>query len=231
MWFDIGILVMFLGQILSLITLTVSLFYSLHSLFHFTFPSDHSSSSSPSPDSLSLPSGPLITPVIPGVNFPLKYLFDFWVCTFLVIVVHEFGHAAAASMERLQIQGCGFFFLFLFPGAYVRIEESIHYLPMYPQLRVYSAGVWHNIVMATICIITLLGLPHLLSIGYFSMEHSIPVVSDSLLHWNPPPSSEAQGVVITHMIPESPLTQSIKVGDILVSINDRSIQSTREFQR
>jgi membrane-associated protease RseP (regulator of RpoE activity) len=224
---------MFLGQIFSLITLSVSLFYSFHSLFHSIFPSDsHPSSSSLSPDSHSSPSGPLITPVIPGVNFPLKYLFDFWVCTFLVIVVHEFGHAAAASMERLQIQGCGFFFLFLFPGAYVRIEESIHYLPMYPQLRVYSAGVWHNIVMATICIITLLGLPHLLSIGYISMEHSIPIVNDSLLQWNPPPpSSESQGVVITHLPSDSPLIQSIKVGDILVSINDRAIQSSREFQR
>jgi hypothetical protein len=249
-WFDCGILVMFLGQILSLITLTVSLFYSLKSCLHLltlhsednihniSSPFSSSSSSSSSPSSSSSGSTPLLTPIIPGVNFPLKYLFDFWICTFLVIIVHELGHAAAASMERLQIQGCGIFFLFLFPGAYVRIEESIQYLPMYPQLRVYSAGVWHNIVMAMICVVSLLSLPHLLSLGYISLDQQIPLASlggtssSSSLHWSPPPHArESYGVVITQLLDDSPLSQSIKVGDLLVSINDQPIQSSRDFQR
>ena len=61
---------------------------------------------------------PTIAPIIPGVNFPIEYVCEFWLVTFGVIVVHEFGHAAAASLERLQIQGCGTFFLFIFPGEF-----------------------------------------------------------------------------------------------------------------
>ena len=113
-WFDCGVFVMALGQIASVIVLSVSFLVSLLRLFP-----DSTASPSTSYGSLqdSTSHDPIITPVIPGVNFPSRFLLDFWVCTFVVIVVHEFGHAAAASMERLQIQGCGFFFVFMFPGA------------------------------------------------------------------------------------------------------------------
>ena len=38
------------------------------------------------------------------------------------------------------VAGCGVFFYLVFPGAYVRIEESMKFLPLRSQLRVYAAG-------------------------------------------------------------------------------------------
>jgi hypothetical protein len=136
---------MAIGQVASLALLSVSLVYSLHEFFLQTNPADASPNysgthlSNPSglrgsnmsyvstspgtgaavrSGSTHFSSGytPTIAPLIPGVNFPIEYVGEFWLVTFCVIVVHEFGHAAAASLERLQIQGCGTFFLFLFPG-------------------------------------------------------------------------------------------------------------------
>ena len=46
-----------------------------------------------------------MAPMIPGVNFPLTYLVPYIICTLVVLVVHEVGHAAAGCMERLHIQG------------------------------------------------------------------------------------------------------------------------------
>lgn len=145
---------MAIGQLLSLALLSVSLVYSLQNFFsrmdsansiYATIPPQHLSSSlreqnytteSVPPSSTEDEaryhqpfhnSGytPTIAPIIPGVNFPIEYVGEFWVVTFFVIVVHEFGHAAAASLERLQIQGCGTFFLFLFPGTVVCWDQFI----------------------------------------------------------------------------------------------------------
>src|SRR3546814_5971464 len=92
-----------------------------------------------------------IVPLIPGVNLPAEYLLVFWLATFISLVVPELGHAAAAAMERLQIQGVGVFFAFLFPGAYARIEASLHYIPLWSQLKVYAHGVWHNVFLTLGC--------------------------------------------------------------------------------
>jgi hypothetical protein len=149
-WFDIGSVCMAIGQILSLVLLTVSLAYSLQEFFSYSdlLSSSYPRSYNPSMRGATPPpqppvadvspaapgsgvgrlsggtafvhssSGytPTIAPIIPGVNFPIEYVVEFWLVTFFVIAVHEFGHAAAASLERLQIQGCGTFFMFLFPG-------------------------------------------------------------------------------------------------------------------
>lgn len=109
-WFDCGVVVMAFGQIASVIALSLALLIPLLRMLP-GMEEKHADSGHPHQDG-----DPFITPIIPGINFPARYLLDFWICTFIVIVIHEFGHAAAASMERLQIQGCGTFFLFMFPG-------------------------------------------------------------------------------------------------------------------
>jgi hypothetical protein len=113
-WWNCGVVVMFCGQIISVLALTILLLYSINKMFFQAALSDGDGGTSSNINTAD--HAALITPILPGVNFPAKFIFDFWVCTFVVIVVHEFGHAAAASMERLQIQGCGTFFLFMFPG-------------------------------------------------------------------------------------------------------------------
>lgn len=143
---------MAIGQVVSLALLSVSLVYSVQNFFSevdssFTYaPYTHSTKATTSsgpvlsggggggrqtPDGHSHHTGggytPTIAPIIPGVNFPIEYVGEFWLVTFCVIVVHEFGHAAAASLERLQIQGCGTFFLLLFPGKLQNIWKRVGY--------------------------------------------------------------------------------------------------------
>ena len=129
---------MAIGQLMSLSLLCISLVFSLQNLFSQNDSISTQLPINPSPiisarlnsssyTSLSYSHGsgyaPAIAPVIPGFNFPMEYVCEFWLVTFCVIVVHEFGHAAAASLERLQIQGCGTFFLFLFPGKEVNCSD------------------------------------------------------------------------------------------------------------
>mmetsp|Transcript_13889 Transcript_13889/g.25873 ORF Transcript_13889/g.25873 Transcript_13889/m.25873 type:complete len:696 (-) Transcript_13889:38-2125(-) len=148
---------------------------------------------------------PTIAPIIPGYNFPIEYVVEFWLVTFCVIVVHEFGHAAAASLERLQVQGCGTFFLFLFPGAYVKIEESVMYLPVKSQLRIYSAGVLHNLALAALSVLLVLNLPLVLwCVGFSTPRDSLVVVNQD---------------------PMSVLRGHIRVGDRIGFINDKPVTS------
>lgn len=197
-WFSCGTYVMAIGQIGSL-----GLFSYILSMY-FIGASKHGSSTNSSSGSSSI-----IAPLIPGADVPLDSLFVFWVCVLLVLSVHEIGHAAAACLERLNIQGFGVFFAFIFPGAYVRVEDSIHYLPTSAQLRIYSAGVWHNIIYALACVLIIFSGPAIL-------PYTIFTESDT-------------GVVVTAVTVSSPLSRALRVGDVISSINDEAIADTEHF--
>ena len=65
--------------------------------------------------------------------------------------MHELGHALAAAREDVQLFGLGILIAFTIPIAYVHISsEQLSLLPLKNQLRVTCAGIWHNIVLATI---------------------------------------------------------------------------------
>jgi len=66
-------------------------------------------------------------------------------------IVHELGHALAAAREDVQLFGLGIVIVFTIPIAYVRISnEQLVALPLRNQLRIACAGIWHNIILATI---------------------------------------------------------------------------------
>ena len=98
----------------------------------------------------------------------------------------------------------------------MRIEESIQYIPMIPQLRVYCAGVWNNVVMAAVCVTGLWVLPLILSAGFCSSASS-PLL--------------AGGVVVTHVASTSPLFGSLAAGDVLLALNDKYVPSPTDFGR
>jgi S2P endopeptidase len=80
------------------------------------------------------------------------------------MIIHELGHGIAAINEGLEIHSFGVFFALIFPGAYMSIDESIAYFPPISQLRVYSAGIWANLLMTLLCNTLLLTTPLFLSI-------------------------------------------------------------------
>nr|CUU98922.1 hypothetical transcript [Hymenolepis microstoma] len=109
----------------------------------------------------------VITPVMPGVNLPVNQL-GFYLLTLLVcVVLHEAGHAMAALRERVRIHGFGFFLFGIYPGAYVDISDTdLNSLSPMRQLKIYSAGVWHNGVIVILSILCFYGLPWILSPAY-----------------------------------------------------------------
>lgn len=104
---------------------------------------------------------------MPGVNLPVNQL-GFYLLTLLVcVVLHEAGHAMAALRERVRIHGFGFFLLGIYPGAYVDISDTdLNSLSPMRQLKIYSAGVWHNGVIVILSILCFYGLPWILSPAY-----------------------------------------------------------------
>ena len=73
------------------------------------------------------------------------YIITLGVCS----IVHEFGHALAASREDVQLFGIGILIAYILPVAFVYMSnEQLASLPAFNQLRVMCAGIWHNIVLA-----------------------------------------------------------------------------------
>lgn len=134
------------------------------------------------------------------------------------------------SDDKNECEFVSLFFLYysMLPGAYVRIEESIQYIPMMPQLRVYSAGVWHNIVLAICCVLALWALPSVLSFGFYRCSHtdhnSFAMTGDGLSG-----NRFSGGVVITHISSNSPLYSAISAGDLIIGINDVLVTSPTRF--
>jgi len=154
----------------------------------------------------------VVTPLIPGVTLSSEHLFSFWTGALLVLTVHELGHAAAACTERLQIQSCGVFFALLFPGAFVRVEDSVQYLPTGAQLRIYCAGVWNNLVLCLVLYIICLLLPPSLLLAY---SHTL--------------SLSSPGAVVTHVSPESALVSSIFPSDVITAVNGETVMSASRY--
>ncbi|XP_046418543.1 membrane-bound transcription factor site-2 protease [Neodiprion fabricii] len=98
-----------------------------------------------------------LEPMLPGVNLPLDEIGYYAATLALCSVVHEFGHALAAAREDVQVFGMGLLVALVIPVAYAHISsEQLGVLPVYNQLRILCAGVWHNIVLATLAAGTLI---------------------------------------------------------------------------
>ena len=88
--------------------------------------------------------------------------------------------------EQVHVKGFGVFFLVLYPGAFVDIatDQLLSASPR-QQLRIFCAGVWHNIVIVVMAIIVLLSLPTLLSPAYLSgrsvLITALPEVAPSVI--------------------------------------------------
>lgn len=78
--------------------------------------------------------------------------FGYYVTTLVICsIFHELGHALAAAREDVQLFGVGICILFTIPIAYVHISnEQLVALPLRNQFRVTCAGIWHNIILATV---------------------------------------------------------------------------------
>ncbi len=154
------------------------------------------------------PSERVLTPVMPGVNLPWNdiayYLLTLAVCG----IFHEFGHALAASTEQVRVNGFGLFMLFLYPGAFVDLHSD-HLSVISPkrQLRIYCAGVWHNVILVLLALLFLWCLPVLLATFYTS----------------------GVGLVVTSVPEDSVFAGKLSPNMVVTAVNSCPVYSTSEW--
>ena len=185
-WFDIGVA---LGLVL-MVTSVLVLVYSLYQALFGNSDSDQ-----------------VLTPMMPGVNIPWNQLMYYFVTLVICGVFHEIGHALAAVTENVRINGFGVFIFFLYPGAFVDLHSD-HLAVISPrrQLRIYCAGVWHNIILSFVTYLVLLSLPLLLLPFYATNEGAAVVdASASILH------------------------DKLTPGTAITRVNDCSVQDTKDW--
>ncbi|KAJ2531959.1 hypothetical protein EV175_007187, partial [Coemansia sp. RSA 1933] len=87
----------------------------------------------------------LLRPVIPGITLPSAHLAYYVVSLAACALIHEAGHAIAASLAHVRIRKMGVFLLGVYPGAFVDLQrDHLDRCSIGAQLRVACAGVWHN---------------------------------------------------------------------------------------
>ncbi|KAL7753275.1 hypothetical protein RI367_001050 [Sorochytrium milnesiophthora] len=94
--------------------------------------------------------------LIPGVNVPLSDSVPYMLGLAVSVIVHELGHALAAGSERVKIQSIGAFVYGVVPGAFVNIcSADIDRASVLSRLRIYTAGVWHNLLLSYVAFLCL----------------------------------------------------------------------------
>lgn len=155
--------------------------------------------------------GPVLESAIPGVNLPISDLPYYLFSLVLSSVIHELGHALAAVREDVQLLSFGFHIVFIIPIAFVVMStEQIHSLSSWRKLRIYSAGIWHNIVLASVAYLLLLSLPTLF--GFLYQTNS--------------------GVQVLDVLPKSPLlgARGIEIENILTKIDDCNVNNKADWE-
>lgn len=106
---------------------------------------------------------------LPGYNIPWSHSILVFLALILASLIHEFGHALAAALEKISINGAGAFITFIFPGAFVNLNNiELSNCDLIPRMRILCAGVWHNLVLCVFTVSTVKYLlPIIFKIAYF----------------------------------------------------------------
>ncbi|XP_049872506.1 membrane-bound transcription factor site-2 protease [Pectinophora gossypiella] len=191
-WFTLGYI----------LTIWLFLPFAIYTLFSFIFEQFH--------ESVQSKSAPEVKAMVPGINIPAS---DFWVY-FLAIgfssIIHELGHAMAAAQEDVQLVSVGMFVFTIIPIAFVQLNtEHLNTIEISKRLRIYCAGVWHNVATALIAMILFLTAPILFSFGY---------ISDT-------------GVKVVGFTHDSPLkdVRGLELGDVIVAINRCEVKNAGDW--
>uniref|UniRef100_A0A0D9YCJ7 Endopeptidase S2P n=1 Tax=Oryza glumipatula TaxID=40148 RepID=A0A0D9YCJ7_9ORYZ len=129
--------------------------------------------------------------------------------TVFSIAFHEFGHAVAAASEGIQIEYVAVFVAALFPGALIALNcDQLQNLPLFSMLRIYCAGIWHNVMLCGVCVIMALLLPVVLY-----------------------PLFVTGGLMITGVPEASPLSGYLSAHNFILSVDGLNITRADEWMK
>ncbi|QKQ99745.1 S2P metalloprotease [Metallosphaera tengchongensis] len=132
----------------------------------------------------SKPSAVKLEPIIPGVTVNIDQAPYILLSIGISVVLHELMHAISSTSNKIPVRSGGFILLFFFPGAFVEPEESqFKESPLSSKLKVISAGIAINLVLAGIFLPLAIYLPPILSQGIL-IEGTVPntVAYNSSIH-------------------------------------------------
>lgn len=148
--------------------------------------------------------------MIPGVNLPVNEI-GYYICALgLCSIVHELGHALAAVLVDVPVTGFGVQLTLLFPVAFTEINtDRLNAAKLWNKLRVLTAGIWHNILLAGGC--------YLVFISLFVLF--LPIYSSN------------SGVIVTEVHQKSPVlgARGMSPGDIVKEINGCPVRNIGEW--
>ena len=130
-------------------------------------------------------------------------------------LIHELGHAFALATVGRRIECVGWFIMCGLPGAYIKCAHgAIQSLSPGKQLRVFFAGVWHNVLLTIgICVVLYLWQVWPFSFGLFARSgDGVAVVS-----------------VASPRHDVSSFINGIDVGSVIVSLSGRPTLSVSEY--
>lgn len=192
--FDIGVFV-------SLSLLPALFVWHLASLY-----SDSKTKVAENPDRAASKGGIELELMLPGVNLPLNEIGYYVAALGISSAVHEIGHAFAAVLEDVPVLGFGFHLLLTLPIAYTELAtDQVNSLRTWRKLRVFCAGVWHNIILAAFSFL-LLSTLSVVFLPFYDID---------------------QSVTVTSIKPDSPLLgeKGVAIDDIITDINDCKVTS------
>ncbi len=149
-----------------------------------------------------------VVPIIPGVTItglPLVYML---IGIAITLLTHEFAHGLACSKDDIPIKSSGLIFFTLLFGGFVEPDEETFENEASPRdrMRMLAAGSFMNLIFAVIFMLVLANMTAVLSLGF-----------------NPP-----SGAYIYDIAPESPASEALSIGDVIVGLNDTEIETWNE---
>ncbi|KAJ2090242.1 hypothetical protein IW138_002874 [Coemansia sp. RSA 986] len=145
----------------------------------------------------------LLRPVIPGITLPSAHLAHYVLSLAMCALVHELGHAVAASASAIRIRKFGVFVMGVYPGAFVDLQrDQLDRSSVGDRLRVACAGVWHNALTALVAWLLVYG----------GLLRSVFL----LVGWLP----VTDGVAVVDVAKGSPLFGTLPLGSHVCQIDD-----------
>ncbi|MBP1357684.1 MAG: site-2 protease family protein [Sulfolobus sp.] len=128
-----------------------------------------------------------LEPVIPGVTIGIGQLPYIFLAIGISVTLHELAHAVSSTSNKIKVKSGGILFLIFFPGAFVEPdEEEFNSSTTSARLKIISAGIAVNLILAAIFYPLAIYLPSMMSQGlqivgelkdYPAYNASIPINS------------------------------------------------------
>ena len=171
------------------------------------------------PAPLALAPGFDVVPLLPGVTVPLSHVVYIWCAAVMSLVVHEAGHALAATSQGVRVDAVGLHLVVLppVPTAFVQIAQHDEQTTLARgRLRIYYAGVWHNLVLCAGVLA-----------AWTLMAAAFDLIATTAGGAGGP--SAADGLLVLAVAPRAAIAGSLSRGDFLTAVNGFSLEDVASF--